>query len=585
MSMTVAVALAIATWVGGSVASATAATPSGSLLIVGGALRTDNAPVYHKLIELAGGVEQAKIAIVPTASSSLSSSKRMEADLESYGLKPEQAYIVDITSKNAATQASNPEVVAQLRGSSGVWFVGGDQLRITKAFLKPDGSDTPAMAAVRAVYQQGGVISGSSAGAAIMSRDMLSAYGIPMDTLDFGQAAQAAQRGVYVSQGLGFFTAGIIDQHFNTYNGRHARLARVLVERRVPLGFGIDENTAIAVTGNRVDVIGASGLTILDASGAKLTDSPLGVSIQGVKLNYLESGDAYDLTTGTYTINAKKQAIAKGDEYENGNRLITDLGQTNAFNRAITYGLVDNTADKQVGLLLRYNQHYGYGYQFTFSKTADTEGYYGNVNGIDSYAARNVQMDIVPVTNDLTPSTATRPSDLAAVKAQDAVQAVVFRGLMRTNDQNQFQPNQPVTRAELANLIVTATAATLKPSAVQPATDVAADHPLAHDIKIAVSRGFLTLADGTFRPDEAVTREAMAVVLKRAYDYYQFTTLAHDPIAFHDVAHISPAARPFVDAAVGAGLLHAEQNHFRPHQAVTREETAVAACRLLGLPW
>jgi cyanophycinase len=392
---------------------------SGHLLVIGGALRADNAAVYEKYIELAGGRDAARIGIFSTASVGLRSSERFKEELVKYGVPGENVCIFDLTEENATVQAHSPQLVAQIARCTGIYFVGGDQLRITKALCNFDGSDTPALAAVREVYANGGVIAGSSAGAAIMSEQMLSAFGAPLDTLDGGLASEPGQLGVHVSKGLGFFKKGIVDQHFNTYNGRHARLARVLIEGKVRLGFGVDENTAMWVKGEEAfEVIGVGGVTLVDASEARMTQGPHGVTMKNVLLNYLESGDSYHLHTGEYTFNPKKTLIQKGDEYADGNRVVTDLTQTNAFNRAITIGLVDNTADCQVGLMLRakgqerqqghdpkksynpqnsHDQLPTYGYKFTFTKTPATRGYYGNVNGVDSYAARNVRMDVEPL--------------------------------------------------------------------------------------------------------------------------------------------------------------------------------------------
>ncbi|MGB8955978.1 MAG: cyanophycinase [Tumebacillaceae bacterium] len=323
---------------------------AGHLLIIGGGLRADNEAVYGTFTELAGGPD-ARIGVFPTASRSLESSRRVQAVLEGYGAG--DVRIVE-----------DPESEWD-RECTGLFFVGGDQLRIMAAFSKK------AVERLQAFYQRGGVIAGSSAGAAVQSRVMIAADGTPLDVLD-GQ-------GLIVSKGFGLFTAGIIDQHFNTYMGRHARLACALRETGVPLGFGIDENTALWVHGEVAEVVGASGVTVME----------------GKRLNYLESGDSYDLAKGTYSFHPQKSLIRI--PFYNGNIMIGDLAQTNAFTRAITTDLVDNTASVQKGLLLRYEDGVGHGYQITFSKTECTQGYHGIVNGVDSYAVRNVRMDVEPV--------------------------------------------------------------------------------------------------------------------------------------------------------------------------------------------
>src|SRR5262249_10635297 len=152
-------------------------------------------------------------------------------------------------------------------------------------------------------------------GTAVQGVRILSASGFSIDTLDYGLASRSHHRGVLLSRGLALFRAGLIDQHFNTFHGRLARLARTLMQTETPLGFGIEEHTAMPLGPDGiVEVVGASGLTVVDASRATLSDGPLGVNISGVRLCYLEGGDAFDTKTGRCRIHPDKPLIARGDE-------------------------------------------------------------------------------------------------------------------------------------------------------------------------------------------------------------------------------------------------------------------------------
>ena len=95
----VLVALAIAS-------SATSALADGHLLAVGGMLRASNLPVYHKFVDLAGGAGAAKIVIFPTASGSLGSSKRFQAELVASGV-PALRSNTRPSPKSAKAQASS----------------------------------------------------------------------------------------------------------------------------------------------------------------------------------------------------------------------------------------------------------------------------------------------------------------------------------------------------------------------------------------------------------------------------------------------------------------------------------------------
>jgi len=548
----------------------------GNLMIVGGALRTDNTAVYNKYLELAGGVN-AKVVIFPTASSSLSSSKRFKADLVALGFKTENVTVLDLDRKNYAVQNVSPELVKQVQDSSAVWFVGGDQARVAKALFLPDGQDSPVLTAVRGVYAKGGVIGGSSAGASIQAAVMPSSFGIPMDTLDFGVSSTLSGRGVNLSKGLGFFSAGVVDQHFNTYQGRHARMARYLIEGPTKMGYGIDENTAMWVkTDGTLEVLGTSGLTLMDASKATLEDGPLGVSMKNLVFSYLESGDQYNPKSGEYTLNPKKELIKSGDEYEASNRLVTDLSQPFAVNRLITLGLVDNAAKTATGLYLRYNGNYGYGYRVTFREEADTQGFYGSVLGVDGYAVRNVHMDFDPILSDLSSSGNSIPRDLERSQYPKEVQTVVFRGMLLRDKRGNFNPKTGLTRAELAHALVYSTSLDLKDPV--KISDVSGDDL----ISVAVSRGYLALEDGKFSPERKVTREEFARAISAAYEDYRAEDLMVGPLEVSDAAKLSTSSQSAVSKALGAGLLSPLKGKFSGSSAVTREDVALALYKLMG---
>ena len=135
-----------------------------------------------------------------------------------YGI-PRENVVIDIAWDDAAVQVHNPRVVEQIRRCTGLFFTGGNQRRVAAAFRGRDGGDTPALAAVRVVYERGGVVAGTSADAAVQGVRTLSASGPPIDTLDFGLASRSHHRGAFISHGLGMFRAGLIDEHFTRITG------------------------------------------------------------------------------------------------------------------------------------------------------------------------------------------------------------------------------------------------------------------------------------------------------------------------------------------------------------------------------
>ena len=163
---------------------------------------------------------------------------------------------------------------------SGVWFSGGDQLHTARLLLQPDGSDTPVLGRMRRLLSDGGVIGGSSAGAAIMSRTMI-VRGDDEGTLTLPVCTDAAAycdnggvspEQLLLSHGLGFLPGGIVDQHFN----RRARLQRLLAameDAGENEGFGISEDTALEVSlsDRALRVHGSAYVMHLTRSGGTIT--------------------------------------------------------------------------------------------------------------------------------------------------------------------------------------------------------------------------------------------------------------------------------------------------------------------------
>jgi cyanophycinase len=386
----------------------------GSLLIVGGALREDNAQVYEKFAQLAGGITDAKVAIVPAASGSPDKYSQMfKKDMLTLGMTEEQIVILPLAVKDDkkteevdeslwSTNGTNNDVVKMLDGVTAVWFVGGDQMRITEVLLNSDGSNTPVLDAIWDVYDAGGVIGGSSAGAAIMS-DLMIAGGDSLGALTLGEVSDfdtstldyQNQGGLVTSKGLGFFDKGIIDQHFD----RKARLGRLVVvaydnKDTSNFAYGVEENTGLVydrATG-RIEVVGTGGVVVVDVTKAKKINS----AYQGVEVSYLENVDAYDTTSNKFEMDADKYTTV-GYEY-----MYTlspthtgSLSPNQTFKTMIAFDLVDNEAQTEVKTYL-YDTN-GQGFAFRFYLSENTEGYWGQSGAADLYSFERVGMDIEPI--------------------------------------------------------------------------------------------------------------------------------------------------------------------------------------------
>lgn len=407
-----------------SVGSLCQALAQGNLVIVGGGLEANNRSVFEQLITFAGGKEKATFAVIPSAGGApMQSFVYFRNILISYGVKPANIHLVpiavmdddstlDINESEWKNNGNDPNLADIVRGCSAVWFTGGDQARTMKTLTLPDGGQTPVLQAVWDVYRSGGVIGGTSAGAAIMSEVMIGG-GTSLAALGHGVIRDYAgddfpeDQGVLITKGIGFFPAGIVDQHF-LVRARIGRLVVTLMNEKSKgnLGFGIDENTALIYHGkqNRISIAGVSGVIILNVSNASVSRIQNMPMIRNLSLSYLEEGDSYDVATGIVTPAEGKQSV-KGKEHHDknysGQTGILSGGQ-DTFRELITADLADNKATDTVQNITFTSP--GAGFQVMLRKSGDYEVFYHeNKDQGDRYTVTNLLMDIIPVHVSITP--------------------------------------------------------------------------------------------------------------------------------------------------------------------------------------
>lgn len=184
-------------------------------------------------------------------------------------------------------EAHDAAKLALLDGAAGVFFSGGDQLRISSQI-----GDTPIEAGIREIWRGGGVLAGTSAGASVMS-DTMMVRGASDETHRIGDLQMAP--------GLGLVRDTIIDQHF-AERGRIGRLLGAVAQSPRVLGIGIDEDTAIVLDGADFKVIGSGAVYVVDAECVSASNIAEGgakraLSMFDVRLHVLASGDGLNLTT------------------------------------------------------------------------------------------------------------------------------------------------------------------------------------------------------------------------------------------------------------------------------------------------
>lgn len=216
---------------------------AGKLMICGGGPMPDG--VYNEFVKLAQG-DKAKIVVIPTAKP-FANRQEMERRFTDWRQRPMSSF--DFLDTESRDEANNDEFVKPLDGATGVWIAGGSQGRLADVYV-----GTKVEQAVTRVLERGGVVAGTSAGAAVMSRIMIR-YGSPK---------------AVVGAGFNLLAHAVVDQHFLRRN-RQERLLGVLAEHPEMVGLGIDESTALVVEGDHLRVLGDSQVIVCTVPSGQQT--------------------------------------------------------------------------------------------------------------------------------------------------------------------------------------------------------------------------------------------------------------------------------------------------------------------------
>lgn len=268
---------------------------SGQLVIIGGAEdKEGDCKILREFVRRAGGTK-ARI-VVMTAATELPREVGENYIRVFERLGAEDVRIVDTVTREDASSSTGLEAIQK---STGVFFTGGDQARIT-SILK----DTEIDALIHKRYAEGIVVGGTSAGAAVMPEIMI---------VEGVSETHPRVEVVEMGPGMAFLPGVVIDQHF-AQRGRLGRLLSALTQQPVVLGFGIDENTAVVVNGSEFEVIGEGAITVIDV--ADITHNNLddllkdeALAICGAKLHILPHGYRFNLKTRKPILNDSSSSV------------------------------------------------------------------------------------------------------------------------------------------------------------------------------------------------------------------------------------------------------------------------------------
>jgi len=254
----------------------------GNLIIIGGAEdKTGECTVLKTFVTLSGAAG-AKLTVITTATEMPAEAGNQYKTLFT-ALGAHFTSVLNINTRDDADIDANSKLISE---SNGIFFTGGDQLRITSIL-----GGTKVYAALHDAYKAGATIAGTSAGASAMSRTMI---------VDGNNNDPARKCTLKMAPGLGLLERALIDQHFHQ-RGRIGRLLCGVAENPSILGIGIDEDTAVRVfPDDHFEVIGSNSVTVVDGRNIKSSNvseskPDENLAIANVVLHVLPAGYGYNL--------------------------------------------------------------------------------------------------------------------------------------------------------------------------------------------------------------------------------------------------------------------------------------------------
>jgi len=393
--------------------------PKGYLVLMGGG--EDCAIIFNRMFELAGGKENSRIAIIPSASEHVSNTMDSyeEYFVSELGIDRKNIWPVpiaisddietpDVNEETWKNNAWENEIAVKIKEYNIVFFVGGDQRKYIDA-LKRNNVDSPLLKAIEEMYAEGAIIGGTSAGTNILCKKSIAG-----GTSEDGLMNRIAYRNedddghkLLMLNGLGFIDNMILDTHFET-RGRMGRLVDAAVLSQCNYGIGISECTAVIISpDNIIEVIGYGDVIFADLEKARIINKindPL--HVRDICINLFTHGDKYNFVSHEFTPYFKKESI-KNTPYFDANDYYISLNvfkEHETSHIMINY-MLDNEA-KDVIAISDYDKQYRSGDVTSFVRYVETEKteswfckmtFEGENEQMDNYSGTNVLLDIIPL--------------------------------------------------------------------------------------------------------------------------------------------------------------------------------------------
>jgi len=253
----------------------------GHLFIIGGGEKTEG--LMKEMLKVSGVGQNDYVIILPMSSEEPDSSMIFaQEDLASVGINKVVGF--NFILNGPVTQSRIDSILkAKL-----IFITGGDQTRFMKIVGKG-----PIYKAIHDAYKNGATIAGTSAGAAVMSKKMITGNALKYPEYT-GRYPTIEPGNIEITEGLGLVANVIVDQHF-IKRQRMNRLMSVSLENPNETCIGIDESTAIVVSGNNFTVAGENQVVVLrnPLKSKKIQGKLMGG--KGLQLDILLPGETFRL--------------------------------------------------------------------------------------------------------------------------------------------------------------------------------------------------------------------------------------------------------------------------------------------------
>lgn len=161
-------------------------------------------------------------------------------------------------------------------------------------------------------------------------------------------------------------------------------------------------------------------------------------------------------------------------------------------------------------------------------------------------------------------------TDAVSHWAYESIIHMYTEGIVNGYEDGTFRPNNTVTRAEFVTMLINAVdLATTSTSGVS-FTDVSDSAWYAQRVKLAAANNLVQGYGGMFRPLDNISRQDAAIVIYNAIAGAGYKVEGEK--SFNDTASIADYAKPYVSALAANGVINGSDGSFLPTNTLTRAE-------------